>query len=63
MIDYRDRSYAYEQTGDYVRAFADLNEAIQLEPRDSILYLNRARLYGRSGRSKKRKRTWIKPLT
>jgi serine/threonine-protein kinase len=49
MIDYRDRSFAYAHAGDYVRAFADLNEAIKLAPKDSMLYLRRASLYGQSG--------------
>ena len=49
MIDYRDRSYAYAETGDYARAFADVNQAIKLAPKDSMLYLERAALYGRSG--------------
>jgi tetratricopeptide (TPR) repeat protein len=48
-FNYTHRAQAYEQTGDYTRALADLNVAIDLNPADANLYLERSRLYGRSG--------------
>jgi tetratricopeptide (TPR) repeat protein len=46
---YRNRAKAYEQKGDYMRALADFNAAIDLRSDDSLIYLQRAHLYARSG--------------
>ena len=45
---YGKRAVAYEEEGDYIRALADFNAAIDLAPQESSIYLERAGLYGRS---------------
>jgi tetratricopeptide (TPR) repeat protein len=42
---YVNRGFAYLSKGDYDRALADFNQAIQLQPNSSFAYLNRAALY------------------
>jgi tetratricopeptide (TPR) repeat protein len=48
-VAYANRGFAYDKKGDYERAIADENKAIELNPRLDIAYKNRGFAYGSRG--------------
>jgi tetratricopeptide (TPR) repeat protein len=50
---YVNRGKAYEKTGQYQKALADLNEAVELDPTLALAYYNRGVIYGSMGEYEK----------
>src|SRR5262249_51849600 len=46
---YVNRGVSYKNKGDFDRAIADYNQAIALDPRDSVVYFNRGYAYSGKG--------------